>query len=124
MMKKAGLNENVREKYPTQLSGGEAQRVALVRSIINKPEILFADEPTGALNSSNTINVLDIFTELNNGGQTIVMVTHDMRAARRANKLFYLSDGVIMDQITLGKYKPHDERRHEQVREFLTKMGW
>ena len=50
------------------------------------------------------------------------MVTHDMRAARRANKLFY--DGVIMDQITLGKYKPHDERRHEQVREFLTKMGW
>lgn len=124
MMKKAGLNENVRGKYPTQLSGGEAQRVALVRSIINKPEILFADEPTGALNSSNTINVLDIFTELNNGGQTIVMVTHDMRAARRANRLFYLSDGVIMDQITLGKYTPHDERRHEQVREFLTKMGW
>lgn len=124
LLRKAGLNENVKGKYPTQLSGGEAQRVALVRSIVNKPEILFADEPTGALNSGNTKNVLDIFTELNNGGQTIVMVTHDMRAARRGNKLFYLNDGVIMDQIELGKYEANDPDRHNMVREFLTKMGW
>ena len=124
LMKKAGLDEKVKGKYPAQLSGGEAQRVALVRSIINKPDIVFADEPTGALNSSNTTNVLDIFTNLNNEGQTIVMVTHDMRAARRGNKLFYLSDGVIMDKLELGKYEPNNEKRHEDVRKFLTEMGW
>lgn len=124
LIKRVGLDENVRNKFPTQLSGGEAQRVALVRSIINKPEILFADEPTGALNSSNTLNVLDIFTELNNDGQTIVMVTHDIRAARRGNKLFYLKDGVIVDKIEMDKYVTNDKERHHNVREFLTKMGW
>ena len=76
LLKQVGLDENCYNKFPNQLSGGEKQRVALVRSVINEPEILFADEPTGALNSQNTAAVLDVLTEMNRKGQSIVMVTH------------------------------------------------
>ena len=121
---KAGLSEEIFYKYPTQLSGGEAQRVALVRGIINNPAILFADEPTGALNSGNSTNVLDILSDLNEQGQTIVMVTHDMKAARRGNKVFYLKDGVILDKIDLDRYVSKDTKRHKLLRHFLDEMGW
>ncbi len=124
LLLKSGLSKDVFYKYPTQLSGGEAQRVALVRGIINTPSILFADEPTGALNSSNTMNVLDILSELNTQGQTIVMVTHDMKAARRGNRVLYLKDGVILDEANLGTYKANDIKRHEQLHHFLDEMGW
>ncbi len=124
LLLRAGLSEEVFHKYPTQLSGGEAQRVALIRGIINSPAILFADEPTGALNSSNTTNVLDILTDLNEQGQTIVMVTHDVRAARRGNRVLYLKDGVILDEINLGKYVSKDGERHEKLKHFLNEMGW
>lgn len=124
LMRMAGLDDNVFSKYPSQLSGGEAQRVALVRGIINTPSILFADEPTGALNSGNTDNVLDILTQLNNNGQTIIMVTHDMKAARRGNRVLYLKDGVITGEIKLGKYVTKDSARHEKLRGFLSDMGW
>lgn len=119
-----GLDESVCHKYPTQLSGGECQRVAMVRGLINHPAILFADEPTGALNSKNTENVLNILTEFNRQGQTIVMVTHDMKSARRGNKIKYLSDGVILGECELGEYKTGDENRHAKLRTFLNEMGW
>ncbi len=121
---KAGLTEEVYHKYPAQLSGGEAQRVALVRGIINNPTILFADEPTGALNSTNTVHVLDILSELNEKGQTIIMVTHDIKAARRGNRVLYLKDGVILDEKDMGKYISKDPGRHEKLNSFLTEMGW
>ncbi len=124
LLNRSGLTEEVYNKYPTQLSGGEAQRVALVRGIINNPTILFADEPTGALNSTNTANVLDILTSLNESGQTIIMVTHDMKAARRGNRVLYLKDGVILDEADLGNYVSEDENRHEKLRSFLIEMGW
>lgn len=124
LLLKTGLTEGVFHKYPTQLSGGEAQRAALVRGIINEPSILFADEPTGALNSNNTVNVLDILSDLNRQGQTIIMVTHDVRAARRGNRVLYLKDGMILDEINLGSYKPNDTKRHEDLRSFLNEMGW
>ncbi|WFR55634.1 ABC transporter ATP-binding protein [Anaerocolumna sp. AGMB13025] len=124
LLNRSGLTEEVYNKYPTQLSGGEAQRVALVRGIINNPTILFADEPTGALNSTNTANVLDILTGLNESGQTIIMVTHDMKAARRGNRVLYLKDGVILDEADLGNYVSEDENRHEKLRSFLIEMGW
>lgn len=124
LLLRAGLSEEVFHKYPTQLSGGEAQRVALVRGVINTPAILFADEPTGALNSSNTTNVLDILTDLNSQGQTIVMVTHDMRAARRGNRVLYLKDGIILDDINIGRYVTKDSNRHEKLKYFLEDMGW
>src|SRR5699024_2536922 len=71
-----GIDENSWSKYPTQLSGGEAQRVGIVRAIINSPKVLFADEPTGALNSVTGDRVLDVFTNINRNGQSIVLVTH------------------------------------------------
>ncbi len=124
LLAKAGLTKEVYHKYPSQLSGGEAQRVALVRGIINNPTILFADEPTGALNSINSDHVLDLLTMLNETGQTIIMVTHDLKAARRGNRVLYLKDGVILDEIGLGKYTPGDAARHDNLRKFLVEMGW
>lgn len=118
------LGEETYEKFPTQLSGGQAQRAAIVRAVINHPPILFADEPTGALNSSNSKNVLDIMTKLNEQGQSIVMVTHDMKTARRANRILYLRDGIIVDELNLGTYVSGDPVRHARLREFLENMGW
>lgn len=124
LLLQVGLSQEVFHKFPTQLSGGEAQRVAVVRGIINAPEILFADEPTGALNSQNTENVLNVFTELNEAGQSIVMVTHDMRSARRGNRVLYLKDGVITGELNLGAYETKDQLRHQKLRDFLQEMGW
>lgn len=124
LLKSVNLDEGTYNKFPTQLSGGEEQRVAIARALINTPEIIFADEPTGALNSANAKNVLDILTEVNNQGQSIVMVTHDIKSARRADRILYLKDGAIEDELYLGKYTPDNKERHEKVREFLCKMGW
>ena len=124
LLRKVNIGEESYYTYPGQLSGGEAQRVSIVRSIINSPEILFGDEPTGALNSQNTVNVLDVMTELNNQGQSIVMVTHDIKSARRGNRILYLRDGVIIDELRLNKYVSGDKERHVKVKEFLEKMGW
>ncbi|MDO5521272.1 MAG: ABC transporter ATP-binding protein [bacterium] len=124
LIRKVGLTEEVYHKFPVQLSGGEAQRIAIVRALINAPEIVFADEPTGALNSENAINVLDVMTSMNKQGQSIVMVTHDIKTARRANRILYLKDGVIIDECNLGQYVKDDKQRHKQLREFLERMGW
>ncbi|MBQ7066793.1 MAG: ABC transporter ATP-binding protein [Lachnospiraceae bacterium] len=124
LLLQVGISKQTFRKFPNQLSGGEKQRVAVVRGIINEPEILFADEPTGALNSQNTENVLNVFTELNKKGQSIVMVTHDMKSARRANRILYLQDGVITGELNLGAYKTGDKERHEKLRHFLEEMGW
>lgn len=124
LLHQVGISENTFNKFPAQLSGGEQQRVAMVRGIINSPEILFADEPTGALNSQNTEYVLNVLTELNGKGQSIVMVTHDMKSARRGNRVLYLKDGVIMGELELGIYKSNDKERHDRLRTFLQEMGW
>ncbi len=135
LLEKVEISETDWKKFPAQLSGGQQQRVAVVRGVINQPEVLFADEPTGALNSQNTINVLDILTELNSQGQSIVMVTHTVKAAERANRVIYLADGVITDEIDLGAYvgdykdesNPNREEalaRHRRLKDFLADMGW
>lgn len=122
---KVGINENSWSKFPTQLSGGEAQRVGIVRALINNPRILFADEPTGALNSASSDNVLDIFTNVNRNGQSIVMVTHDMKTALRGNRILYLRDGVICGELQLGVFSGKENvERHEKLSAFLTEMGW
>ncbi len=129
------IEERDQRKFPTQLSGGQQQRVAVVRGVINQPEILYADEPTGALNSQNTENVLNILTDLNNDGQSIVMVTHTIKAAERGNRILYLADGVITAEIDLGPYAGdyRDEsneklaeakERHAKLKAFLQEMGW
>lgn len=119
-----GLDEFSQRKFPSQLSGGEAQRAGIVRALINSPEILFADEPTGALNSQTGLDVLDMLTKFNESGQSVVMVTHDMRSARRGNRILYLKDGVILGECNLGKYRHGDEERHIKLSAFLSDMGW
>ncbi len=129
------IEEQDYRKFPTQLSGGQQQRIAVVRGVINSPEVLFADEPTGALNSQNTENVLNIMSDLNNEGQSIVMVTHTIKAAERGNRIIYLADGVISDEIDLGAYvgdykdesNPNlvqAKERHSRLKAFLQDMGW
>ena len=135
LLERVEIGEGDWNKFPTQMSGGQQQRVAVVRGVINAPEVLFADEPTGALNSQNTENVLDILTDLNNEGQSIVMVTHTIMAAERGNRIIYLADGVISDEVDLGPYmgnykdetNPHLEEareRHARLKSFLQDMGW
>jgi putative ABC transport system ATP-binding protein len=135
LLSKVDMTAQDWRKFPAQLSGGQQQRVAVVRGVINEPEVLFADEPTGALNSQNTDNVLDILSELNDSGQSIVMVTHTFKAAERGSRIIYLADGVICDEIVLGEYKgdykdesnPDIEEakdRHYRLKTFLQNMGW
>lgn len=124
LLNRVSIDKETYNKFPSQLSGGEAQRAAIVRALINSPEIVFADEPTGALNSTNADNVLDVMTDVNNMGQSIVMVTHDMKTARRANRILYLKDGVILDELQLGQYVKGDQNRHIKLRQFLESMGW
>lgn len=118
------ISEETQKKFPTQISGGEAQRVGIVRGLINSPEILFADEPTGALNSKTGLDVLNTLTSFNEQGQSVVMVTHDMRSARRGNRILYLKDGVILGECDLGKYVHGDSKRHQKLSAFLEEMGW
>lgn len=121
---KVGIDEKLWNKYPNQLSGGEAQRVGIVRALINDPDMVFGDEPTGALNSCSSTAVLDVLTDFNRAGQSIVMVTHDMKSARRGNRIIYLKDGNICGQCELGEYISGDKERHEKLRRFLGEMGW
>ena len=124
LFKAVDISEETQRKFPTQISGGEAQRVGIVRSLINSPEVLFADEPTGALNSKTGLDVLDTLTRFNEQGQSVVMVTHDMRSARRGNRILYLKDGSVMGECDLGKYEQGNEERHRKLSDFLTEMGW
>ena len=124
LFEQVGLSKSDWRKFPAQLSGGEAQRGAIVRALINDPLMLFADEPTGALNSSTGEAVLDLLTEVNKNGQSIVMVTHDLQSALRGNRVLYLRDGIIRGDCALGFYNPQDKERRETLREFLTEMGW
>ncbi len=118
------IDAATQKKFPTQISGGEAQRVGMVRALINSPEILFADEPTGALNSKTGRHVLDVLTKFNEAGQSVVMVTHDIRSARRGNRILYLKDGSVLGECDLGTYVPDDKKRHEKLSVFLQEMGW
>ena len=125
LLNKVNIKEESFNKFPAQLSGGEAQRVGIVRALINKPDIVFADEPTGALNSSNAQNVLDVMTEMNKEGQSVVMVTHDIKTALRANRILYLKDGVIIDELSLPRFTSNDDKdRHNKLQNFLLEMGW
>jgi putative ABC transport system ATP-binding protein len=96
----------------------------MVRALINDPDVVFADEPTGALNSAGVKAVLDVLTSINESGQTVLMVTHDIKSARRANRIIYLQDGGIIGELELGKYVSGDHERHEKIRRFLESVGW
>jgi len=124
LLKRLGLDETIWGKFPAQVSGGEAQRAGIARALINNPKIVFADEPTGALNSTFGNAVLDALSEVHEQGQSVVMVTHDLRSAMRGNRVLYLRDGVIRGECELGKYVSGDRERHEKLSVFLEEMGW
>lgn len=124
LLTQVGLTETIWRKFPAQLSGGETQRAAIVRALINEPKVVFADEPTGALNSAAGKAALDALTQVNNHGQSVIMVTHDLKSARRGNRILYMRDGAINGVCDLGKYVSGDRERHEKLRAFLVEMGW
>ena len=124
LLKSVNIEESLWHKFPSQISGGEAQRVGIARALVNDPKLVFADEPTGALNSQTGKAVLDTLTKFNEKGQSIVMVTHDINSARRGNRILYVKDGEIAGECLLGKYVTGDKERHAKLNDFLAKMGW
>lgn len=118
--------EAYKDRYPSQVSGGQQQRAAIARALINQPAIIFADEPTGALNSSAGKEILDTLTERSTAGQSIVMVTHDIKAALRGNRLIYVKDGQILGEFSLPRYTEASEVKHReaQILSWLQEMGW
>jgi len=124
LLGRLNIDEATWGKFPSQVSGGEGQRAGIVRALINNPKIVFADEPTGALNSANGKAVLDALTEVNNQGQSIVMVTHDIQSARRGSRILYFRDGGIVGECNLGPYHSGDDSRNAKLKSFLEEMGW
>lgn len=124
LLERMGIS-HIKDHLPSKVSGGEQQRCAIARAVINKPKLLFADEPTGALNRRNTVEVLNLLNELNAEGQSILMVTHDIKAAIRATRLLYLEDGKITGELTLPPYVREEEKSREtQVGAWLTSLEW
>lgn len=117
--------ENAKDRLPSQVSGGEAQRAAIARAMIGNPGLLFADEPTGALNRANSEEVMNLLTGLNSDGQSILMVTHDIRAALHGNRILYMEDGKILDERNLSPYG-HDnlKARENEVGKWISSLQW
>ena len=119
MAKVLGIHDLL-EKFPYEVSGGQQQRAAIARAIITEPKLLLADEPTGALDSKSTDSLLDVFSKLNAGGQTIVMVTHSVKAASRAGRVLFIKDGVIFHQLFRGDAT--NEAFYQRISDSLTRM--
>lgn len=116
--------EKAKDRLPAQVSGGEAQRAAVARAVITKPTILFADEPTGALNKANTEEVLNLLTAIHAEGQSVLLVTHDREAALRGNRILYLEDGVIVGELMLTPYQGKNKRREQELASWLEGFRW
>ena len=97
LLKEVGL-EGRENHLPSQLSGGQQQRVAIARALVCKPEIILADEPTGALDSRTSVEIMNILEDLNKQGQTIIIITHDMNVAKRANRIIKIYDGKLYEE--------------------------
>ncbi|WP_438349708.1 ABC transporter ATP-binding protein [Paenibacillus sp. FA6] len=102
-------------RLPSQTSGGQQQRAAIARALVNSPDVLFADEPTGSLNYDQGVAVLDILTKMNHIGQSIVMVTHDIKAACRADRLILIKDGTIGGVLQFDKYDEDSIHDRESI---------
>lgn len=119
----------------TEVSGGQLQRACICRSLINNPKIIFADEPTGALNRSASDEVMSILNSLNEDGTTMMIVTHDMKVAAKCSKVMYIVDGNIKGELSLGKLSTEDngavkdiktvvKEREKKINNWLSDMGW
>lgn len=124
LLQKMNLTD-ARNRLPSECSGGEAQRAAVARAVINTPTILFADEPTGALNKQNTLEVLNLLGDLHTEGHSIIMVTHDVHTAMRGNRILYLEDGQIKGEKSMDPYlAEHEKEREEDILRWLSSMEW
>lgn len=117
LAKKLGISELL-EKFPYEVSGGQKQRTAVARALITNPKLILADEPTGALDSKSAEQLLDLFTAINKEGQTIVMVTHSIKAASHANRVLFIKDGQVFHQIYRGNKST--EQMFQNISETLT----
>lgn len=111
---------NLLEKYPYEVSGGQKQRAAVCRALITHPRLILADEPTGALDSRATDALLDVFQQINQTGQTLLMVTHSLKAASRAGRILFIRDGQVYNQLYRGEMT--NEQFYEKISDALTVM--
>lgn len=118
--KRLGITELLK-KYPYEISGGQKQRAAVARALITEPRMILADEPTGALDSKSTDELLRLFTEVNALGQTILMVTHSVKAASSAKRVLFIKDGEVFHQIYRGA--DTDSQLYQKISETLTLLA-
>ncbi|MFP4662768.1 MAG: ABC transporter ATP-binding protein [Halanaerobiales bacterium] len=126
LMKKTGIIE-LADNDITQASGGQLQRAAICRALINNPEMIFADEPTGALNSKAAAEIMDIFHKINREGTTIMMVTHNVKVASHSERVLFMKDGNIYGEYLLGSYIPSEsdiKLRESKLASWLLDMGF
>lgn len=125
LMRKMGIIE-IAENDITEVSGGELQRACICRSLINQPEMIFADEPTGALNQQNSKEVMKELNRINQEGTTIMLVTHDSKVAAKCDRVLYIEDGNIKGEMSLGKFEAGMEirDRERKLSGWLLEMGW
>ena len=109
------------KKYPYEVSGGQKQRAAVARALITNPRLILADEPTGALDSKSTDELLSLFNNINRGGQTIIMVTHSVKAASHANRVLFIKDGEVFHQIYRGDST--NEQLYQKISDTLTLLA-
>jgi putative ABC transport system ATP-binding protein len=126
LMEKTGITE-LRENEITQASGGQLQRAAICRALINQPEIVFADEPTGALNSKSAKEVMDVFHTINKEGTTVMIVTHDIRVASHSSRVLFMKDGYIIGEKILGELQDIEselKERESELSKWLLDLGF
>lgn len=124
LMRKLSISE-IAGNDITEVSGGQLQRACICRSLINKPQIIFADEPTGALNHSASQDVMEELNKINEEGSTIMLVTHDRTVASKCGRVIYIEDGTIKGELVLGKNDKRDgKERERKVNQWLSDMGW
>ncbi|MDT8715344.1 ABC transporter ATP-binding protein [Clostridium sp. 19966] len=116
----------IAENDINQVSGGQLQRACICRSLINSPKMIFADEPTGALNQQNSKEVMKELNRINRDGTTVMLVTHDMKVAAKCDRIMYIEDGAIKGNIVLGKFLEENsfKDRERKVNNWLMEMGW
>ena len=113
--------KNLLEKYPYEVSGGQKQRAAVARALITNPKLILADEPTGALDSRSTAELLKVFDQVNEEGQTILMVTHSVTAASHAKRVLFIKDGQVFYQIYRGNSSV--EEQYQKITNALTMLS-
>ena len=125
LMHKLGIS-GIAEHDINEVSGGQLQRACICRSLINQPKMIFADEPTGALNQQNSKEVMKELNRINREGTTILLVTHDMKVAAKSDRVLYIEDGSIKGEYTFGKYNGPEENREREKKlsAWLMEMGF